>query len=193
LLVSRAFADAGADVLMITNIDPLVGDADHEDVMKSYKGFPNTYLLPIESAKPAHTDLVICGFRPAWSDRMPVLYDPWLEKSDKLALVYKNAKGEAPLRLTTEVKMLSRWPSLFRTSRFTTDDFPPHSSLFSLFARGTYFGLTLRQWALCDESLREPLMRSFDPMAPRQHILLSIVRFRYSSDSHTNSEVRPRN
>jgi hypothetical protein len=31
LLVSRAFADAGSEVIIITTIDPMVGDADYED------------------------------------------------------------------------------------------------------------------------------------------------------------------
>jgi hypothetical protein len=183
LLVGRAFATEGFEVLMITTIDPLVGDADHEDTMKRYKGFPNTSLLPIEFANPMHSDLLICGFRPGWSHRMQLLYDPWLQKTNDLALVYSNAKGEAAFRMATELKILSRWPSLFRTSRFTTDDFHPQSSVFSLFARGSYFGATFRQPALCDEALLGLLLSPFDPMAPRQHFAAFIGSYQPASRS----------
>jgi hypothetical protein len=150
LQITRSFARHGHEVTIITNPDPLSRDLDHQDTMTRFRGFPNTKLIPIDTGTPEACDLLVCGFRPAWTKLIQSAYGPWLEKAARIALVYRNARGEWLNRTWGEIKALWNCPALLNISAFTTDDFSPNTSLFRLLAKGSYIGPVLRQKALCD-------------------------------------------
>jgi hypothetical protein len=167
LMVSRTFAMRGHEVMIVTNPEPHLEDSDHEDSLLRFRGFPNTRLLPIESAIPEPCDLLICGFRPSWTDRKRIVYRGWLRLAARVSLVYRNAHRSWFRRVFTEFKAVAECPLLLKMSAFATEDFPPGSSLFRLKARGSYFGPTPRQKALCDPATLERLLKPYDVSAKR--------------------------
>jgi exostosin family protein len=179
LMVCRTFAMRGHEVLIVTNPNPHVGDSDHEDVLVRFRGFPNTRLLPIESTIPEPCDLLICGFKPSWTFRKGTVYPGWLRVAARVSLVYRNAHHSWFRRVLSEFKAIAQCPLLLKTSAFTTDDFPPSSSLFQLKARGSYFGPAPRQKALCEPATLELLLKPYD-VSSRRAYLASFVGARNS-------------
>ena len=170
LMVSRTFAMRGHEVLIVTNPEPHLGDSDHEDTLIRFRGFPNTQMLPIDTTIPELCDLLICGFKPSWTYRIKVVYMGWLRAAARVSLVYRNAHNSWFRRVFAEFKAVAECPLLLKTSAFATEDFPPSTSLFRLKARGSYFGPTPRQKALCDPATLERLLKPYNVSSKRAYL-----------------------
>jgi Exostosin family len=170
LQIARSFSRHGHKVTIITTPDPLSRDLDHQDTMTQFRGFPNTKLIPIDTGRPEACDLLVCGFRPAWTNLINGAYGPWFEMAVKIALVYRSARGEWLNRTWGEIKALLNCPALLKISAFTTDDFSPSKSVFRLFAKGAYIGPVLRQKALCDTKAFARLFVPFSSTERRKYL-----------------------
>jgi len=170
LMVSRTFALRGHEVLIVTNPEPRLGDSDHEDSLVRFRGFPNTRLLPVDSTIPEPCDLLICAFKPGWTYRTKIVYREWLRVAVRVSLVYRNAHHCWLRRAFAEFRAVAECPLLLKTSAFATEDFPPGSSLFRLKARGSYFGPTPRQKALCEPATLERLLKPYDVGSKRAYL-----------------------
>jgi len=170
LMATRTFAMCGHEVLIVTNPEPHLGDSDHEDALVRFRGFPNTRLLPIDTTTAEVCDLLICGFKPSWTLRTRTVYRGWLRSAARVSLVYRNAHHSWLRRVFAEFKAVAECPLLLKTSAFSTEDFPPGFSLFRLRARGSYFGPTPRQKALCDPATLERLLKPYNVSSKRAYL-----------------------
>jgi hypothetical protein len=126
--------------------------------------------MPIDTSTPEICDLLICGFKPGWTHRTKIIYSRWLSSASRVSLVYRCAHRSWLRRMFSELKAIAECPQLLKASAFLTEDFPPRYSLFSLNARGSYFGPTPRQKALCEPAALALLLKPYNVEAERPYL-----------------------
>jgi hypothetical protein len=70
----------------------------------------------------------------------------------------------------SEFKAIAECPQLLKAVTLLTEDVPPRCSLFSLKARGSYFGPTPRQKALCEPAALALLLKPYKVEAERPYL-----------------------